>query len=84
MADRLVVNLNKLEISEMKVVPCINSPYIRPSRVEFKQVNVVLFLLASVASETLIYCIRYVKSHFCLFFYIQEWNKTYLGLHKST
>lgn len=34
--------MDNLEISEMKVIPCTNSPYIQPARVIFKQVDDIL------------------------------------------
>ena len=34
--------LDNLEIKEMQVIPCTNSPYIQSSRVTFKQVNILI------------------------------------------
>jgi uncharacterized protein (DUF1499 family) len=37
--------LENLEIKEMQVVPCTNSPYIQSSRVTFKQVNILMLAM---------------------------------------
>lgn len=71
--------LENMEIKEMQVVPCTNSPYIQSSRVTFKQVYIVrafyitsffyLQNLHAVITE-MTRCNKFIV----MFFFLVEWN----------